>query len=797
MNRPERIESFLGNKKVLTALLLPYALVFSLITNVLVKVVLIVYDVLKHVFLEQKLINIDYSIKIDDFFAFTWGKNQIIYLIFYAVWLYGYLVFSIKMYRTFGSLYKQNHGNTRFATFKELKEQYKLIPERRASFSGKGGIPISHINRAVNQPYKFLKKQRGIEPKNKIHAWFQKTILVSLLRIVPYFCEKTFIDTSPVNNLIIGTTRSGKGETTVFPSIDIFSRSEYKPTMIANDPKGELAAASKQTLEKRGYEVHILNLVDPNISMSYNPLQLVVDAYKKGDTESAVSLANTLSFTLYYDPNAKDKFWQNCSMSLCNALVLAITDDCIKKKREDKITLYTVANFLSTMGSKNDYDEETGIETNALDEYFQSRPETDPARMQYSTSNFSTGNTRGNIFTNTMSELQIFLNPSIAKMTSKNSLDLKKVAEGVKPAALFMVTPDYDSSLHKIASIFTRQSYYIFAKEASFMPNGKLKRNVEYILDEFGNMPAIEDMAGAITVCLGRNIRFNLYIQSYSQIKKLYGDDDETIIGNCGNQIYILTGDPSTAEKFSKLIGRKEVIDYSRSGDQFSFKKSETESVRERSLMLPEELTSIKPNETVVFRITKREDNNGRGIVSHPIFNTGKTAMNPRWIYLDKEFDTSNSIKNVEVNSLHKHVVLEELKYDHIGVNDKLSLAKDELSKETLENIKSQLLKGATANKADESYLQFIDAKFIEFSIYQLATTLKNAAELGYVSEQNFANFFKKYLKKFFSEKESNILTALNEVQNSNQSYITPPENDQDSEREKALEKMRKLLQPT
>lgn len=73
-----------------------------------------------------------------------------------------------------------------------------------------------------------------------------------------------------------------------------------------------------------------------------------------------------------------------------------------------------------------------------------------------------------------------------------------------------------------------------------------------FCLDEFGNMPSIEGMANIITVCLGRNVRFNLVIQAYAQLKNKYGDDADTIDGNCGNTIYILTNDQQTAEKCLK-----------------------------------------------------------------------------------------------------------------------------------------------------------------------------------------------------------------------------------------------------
>lgn len=98
-------------------------------------------------------------------------------------------------------------------------------------------------------------------------------------------------------------------------------------------------------------------------------------------------------------------------------------------------------------------------------------------------------------------------------------LFIKSIDYFNKPIAIFMITPDYDSSNHVIASIFVRQLYFILAKGASLSKGGKCHREIIFMLDEFGNMPAIEGMANIITVCLGRNIRFNLIIQAYAQLK--------------------------------------------------------------------------------------------------------------------------------------------------------------------------------------------------------------------------------------------------------------------------------------
>lgn len=101
-------------------------------------------------------------------------------------------------------------------------------------------------------------------------------------------------------------------------------------------------------------------------------------------------------------------------------------------------------------------------------------------------------------------------------------------------------------------------SAYVCTREkATRYKTGKCKRKVRFILDEFGNLPAIQGMDKFITVCLGRNIAYDLYIQAYSQVEQLYGKAMDTIVGNCGNQIYILTNDDRTAENFQRILVMK------------------------------------------------------------------------------------------------------------------------------------------------------------------------------------------------------------------------------------------------
>lgn len=517
--------------------------------------------------------------------------------------------YNLKM--NFSDLDKGQHGTRRFATTEELKEQYRAIPAADDEYEGAGGVIIGGLQEPL-KPYRLL------------------------------------IDDAPVHTMVIGITRSGKGETFVVPMIDVLSRAKDKPSMVINDPKGELAGASYETLKKRGYEVYVFNLLEQHMGMGFNPLQLVIDAWKKGEYSLAAQYANSIGHSLYYDPNAKEAFWGNSASSLVKAIILALVEDSVDRGEEHKVNLYSVANFLSTLGSDND--EQTG--TNALDQFFQARDELNPARMMYATSNFAGGNTRSSIFSIAMDKLQIFTSEPNARLTSYNSMDLTRVGFGDKPVAVFMVVPDFDSSNHVLASIFVSQLYRVNAEKAS-MEDGKMKRHVHFLLDEFGNMPTVEGMAGMVTVGAGRGFRIHLIVQAYSQIKTKYGDEADTIVGNCSNQIYILTQDETTAEQYSKLLGNKTITDISRSGHLFSFDKTHSESTKERSLLMAAELMQLKLGESVVVRVNKRENLKRKKIVPHPIYNAleSGTAQKFRWEYLANDFDTSRSVISLPITS--------------------------------------------------------------------------------------------------------------------------------------------------
>lgn len=668
------------------------------------------------------------------------------FILIMIAFIFSMLIYSKINYKSETEIAYGQKGDSRFTTIKEIQEQYLSIPEKEKTFKGIGGVPISH--------YK----------------------------------DKYYIDTDTVNTCILGVSRSGKGEVIITPMIDILSRAEVKSSMVLNDPKGELFAASKDTLEKRGYDVQVLNIQDPMQSMSYNPLQLVIDAWIQGNKEEAAKRANSITYTLYNDPDAgENAFFNDAAQNAVTAIILALVEYCVDNNCPEKITMYNVAEMLNELGTLYyKENEDDFIEKNALDEFFTHLPQGHVAKKRYGSTSFAGEKTRGSILATANQGLQPFIDPLFAKMTSRNSLDLKQIGfpkslmgqlgdtlmnkririsfhknnkektligsyrvkvkaygrynlnfeeklesgdlvlikyedggvkykliyqvkfekeidekgnvvyqkkEGFehlpeykrelvvkelintfpvvqkklqisysdKPTAVFMIIPDYDSSNHTLASIFIKQLYTELSQNCAETKGNKCFNRVQFILDEFGNMPPIDDMDQVMTVCLGRNILFNLVVQSYSQIKRKYGEGSETIKENCQNHIYILSTNDDTIEELSKKAGSRTIINKSSNESHLDMDNKITKSADQERIITFDRLSQLIEGETLVIRSLHRQDKKRRKIRPYPIFNTRETNMPYRWQFLSNWLDTSKDLNDIDIKSEHSNLELKDL----------------------------------------------------------------------------------------------------------------------------------------
>ncbi|WP_295730203.1 VirD4-like conjugal transfer protein, CD1115 family [uncultured Limosilactobacillus sp.] len=354
------------------------------------------------------------------------------------------------------------YGNDRLTTEKEIQKQYPQIPDRGFTFPGYGGIPVSH---AAMTDSALIKHHPAKWLKYCVCPWTLQWIskVPSLAGVIPFreYAKGFYaIDQQAVNSLIVGITRSGKGETLVMPLVDILSRAAKKASMVLNDPKGELYQMAYNILRKRGYKVEVLNIQNTDFSMSYNPLQKIIDYAKDGYFDEVQQEVNTLSSSIYVDPNAKDKFWQNSSINLLNALIIAVIDYAKRNDKWSEVTMDNVLHMMTELGSKQvlvnkegeviptdkdlAQDPETPVpddtepadRKNKLIVYFEQMQKLNEVNFSqfrqmaldaFAQSKFAGDETSGNIYSSAMEGIKIYQQTNIAKLTSKNSVNFESL----------------------------------------------------------------------------------------------------------------------------------------------------------------------------------------------------------------------------------------------------------------------------------------------------------------------------------------------------------------------------------
>lgn len=617
-------------------------------------------------------------------------------------------------------------GGERFITDEEKREQYKAVPINGGEWkSDKGGVIVSRNG------------------------------------------NNFLVDEEPGHTLVIGATRSGKGEMFVRPMIELLSRCSCKPSMIIADPKLELTRYNYQALKNRGYDVFVINLINAELGDCHNPFSRMIDLYKSGEIEKAYQEGRAFAYSIFCnDQNSKNKedggIWENTSTALLSALAIGNIEDCLKldeqerieaeydfkckqiafsnldkkdqqklidkynagefdikyanavppqykfvfePKHEKEINMFSIFNNFRLLAENVDKDGNT-----ALDKYFTSRPLMNRARMFYSSVKISGYRTKTSIYTSMASQLDAYTYDSIARMTSRSSFNIKDIGFGNKPIALFIAVPDFDCSYHFFVTTFIRQIYYILSSECSKTSNGKCKRPVYHILDEFANMPPLESIKQMVSIGAGLNMFYNFIIQDYAQLDEKYSPEISKIIrNNCQNQIFIKSNEYETAEQFSKLLGKETITTLDRIGRRFAIDKTYTERKEEKPLLDANELMNLLEGECVVKRVMKRKTLDGKDSTPYPIFNTGKSRMPYANTYLPKEFNCQLAWTDIR-KDFPKQDKLETFTFDIVSYYSTYVL--------NIDTIKQQLL-------SLPHYQTFINM-LLEDAIYQPIHILKH-----------------------------------------------------------------------
>lgn len=364
---------------------------------------------------------------------------------------------------------------------------------------------------------------------------------------IPLYSEngKIWVDDGESHSLIIGATGSGKTYCMVNPLVNILAKKGE--SMIITDPKAEIYENNANYLRARGYNIILLNFRNPQKGNMWNPLSLPYKLYKAGNIDKSNELLRDIATNILHEEKTDDPFWQNTAADYFVGLAQGLFQDV----EEKYININSIIQML-TVG-----EEKYGASSYAK-EYFKLKDSSNSAYINAAGTVDAPSDTKGSIISVFRQKINIFaMAENLSEMLSSSNFDLMDI--GRKRTAVFMIIQDEKRTYHSLTTIFVKQCYESLIDVAQ-ENGGQLPVRTNFILDEFANMPELKDVTTMITAARSRQIRFNLIIQNFAQLNQVYGKENaETIKGNCGNMIYLLSSELTALEEISKLCGDKKI----------------------------------------------------------------------------------------------------------------------------------------------------------------------------------------------------------------------------------------------
>ena len=388
-----------------------------------------------------------------------------------------------------------------------------------------------------------------------------------------------------IHSLVVGATRSGKTRSIVLQTVGNLGLAGE--SMIISDPKAEIFHYTSQFLKDLGYEIITLDFKNPTKSTRYNFLQPVIDAVNREDYRKAEEYAWDITQSLVGNEDSKmEKIWRDGEMSVIAGAIMSVVFD--NREHPEYQNLTNVFSFISEMCK-------TVGQQMPINKYIENLPPEHPASTIFNIARIAPEKTRGSFFTSALTTLRLFTSKSIYGMTCKSDFSLKQAGE--KKTATYIILPDEKTTYYSLASLFVYQNYVSLVESADER-GGELKVRANYILDEFGNFTTIPAFSNMLTVAGGRRIRFNLFLQSFSQLENKYGKDiAENIRDNCQTWIYLKTSSNETASVIAKKLGSYTTSSYSRSSSYSKYQNgsnSESMNLISRNLLTEDDILRIE-----------------------------------------------------------------------------------------------------------------------------------------------------------------------------------------------------------
>ena len=355
------------------------------------------------------------------------------------------------------------------------------------------------------------------------------------------------------NVLIVGGSGSGKTRFFIKPNLMQCDSKDYPTSFVVTDPKGSIVVECGKLLRRRGYRIKILNTINFKKSMHYNPF-----AYIHSEKD-ILKLVTTLISNTKGEGKAGDDFWQKAETLLYTALIGYIHYEAPVEEQN----FATLIEFINVSEVRED-DEEF---KNPVDLMFEELAKEKPnhfAVRQYKKYKLAAGKTAKSILISCGARLAPFDIQELRDLTAYDELELDTL--GDCKTALFIIISDTDDTFNFLVSMAYTQLFNLLCEKADDVYGGRLPVHVRCLIDECANIGQIPKLEKLMATIRSREISACLVLQAQSQLKALYKDNCDTIIGNCDCSIFLGGKEPTTLKELAAALG-KETIDTFNTGE--------------------------------------------------------------------------------------------------------------------------------------------------------------------------------------------------------------------------------------
>ena len=406
------------------------------------------------------------------------------------------------------------------------------------------------------------------------------------------------------NVLVVGGSGSGKTRFFVLPNL-MQCHSSY----VVTDPKGGVLVECGQLLRRKGYRIKVLNTINFGKSMHYNPFDYI------HSEKDILKLVTTLMANTKGEGKSGDDFWQKAETLLYCALIGYIHYEA-PEEEQNFATLIEMINRMEVHEDDEEY-------KNTVDVLFEDLERQNPehfAVRQYKKYKLAAGKTAKSILISCGARLAVFDIAELRAVTTYDELELDTV--GDRKTAMFFIMSDTDDTFNFLISMAYTQMFNLLCEKADDVYGGRLPVHVRCLIDECANIGQIPRLEKLMATIRSRGISACLILQAQSQLKALYKDNADTIVGNCDSFIFLGGKEPTTLKELSATLG-KETIDTYNTGESRGRETSHSLNYQKlgKELMTQDELAVLDGSKCILqLRGVRPFLSDKYDITKHPYF---------------------------------------------------------------------------------------------------------------------------------------------------------------------------------